>query len=108
MKRTVGIVLLAALVLLAACGAPKAKPTLAVTAEQVGTDLVIKMETGNFEIGKDGHAHLRLDGGPEVMPNTAAYTVPNIKPGKHKVWVELSDPGHVPLKVQQEIEVETK
>lgn len=101
------VILLIATLLVTGC-AEKPKPALKVTAEQKGTNLVIHMETTHFEIGKDGHAHIRLDGGPEVMPYTATYTVPNVKPGKHKVWVELSDPSHVPLGVQQAVQIETK
>lgn len=107
MKRFTGL-MLALLLAVALVGCSKPQPTLKVTVEQVGTGLLIRMETTNFVIGKDGHAHIRLNGGPEVMPSTTSYTIPNVKPGKYKVFVELSKPDHGPIGVQQEVEIEVK
>jgi len=90
------------------CSASKAEPTLSVTLEQSGSDLIIRMETTNFVLGTTGHAHVRLDGGPEAMPNTKTYIVPNVIPGRHWVSVELSDPVHKPLGIKQTVEIDTK
>lgn len=109
MKRWIFLILVAAgIAALALAGCAKPKPTLSVTLEQSGLDLVIHMETANFEIGKTGHAHVRLDGGPEVMPYTKTYTIPKVSPGKHSVWVELSDAKHQSLGISQTAEIEIK
>ncbi len=107
MKRLTAL-LLTLLITVALVGCSKPKPTLKVTAQQEGAGILIRMETTDFVIGKTGHVHIQLDGGPQVMPNTASYTIPKVAPGKHKVFVELSDPNHNPIGVDQEVEVEVK
>lgn len=102
------LLLLLALALLAGCGGKKAEPTLAVTAEQRETSLVIRIQTTHFVMGKDGHAHIRLNGGPEAMIYANTYTVPNLAPGRYEIDVELSDPKHVDLGIRQLIEFEMK
>lgn len=88
--------------------AKRPEPTLSVTIQQSGKDLVIRMQTTNFKIGTDGHVHLRMDDGPVVMPMTEEYTLPNAPPGKHAIWVELSNISHVSLGVEQTVQVEVK
>lgn len=101
------LLLLAAVSLLAGCGANTPEPQLNVTLEQVGQDLLIKMDTGAFKIPEHGHLHVRLDDGPEAMPYSNTYKIAGVTPGKHAVAVELSDVGHKPLgvKVIKEIEI---
>jgi hypothetical protein len=82
------------------------KPTLAVHLVQRDKDLVIQMDTTGFVIGKDGHVHLKLDDGPIAMPTKPTYTIPGVKPGKHTVWVELSDKNHNPIGVQQTADID--
>lgn len=109
MRRFLAALLLVGLAVAAAgCTASKGEPSLTVTLEQSGSDLVVHMETTNFVLGKTGHAHIRLDGGPEVMPNTKTYIIPNVKPGKHSVAVDLSDPSHKLLGIRQLAEIDIK
>lgn len=108
MKRTYLLLLsLLLLVAVAACG-KKEPPTLKVNVEQQGRNMVITAETGNFKLGVHGHMHVRINDGPEAMPNGSRYTVPNREPGLYKVWVELADPNHNPLGVSQTVEFEMK
>lgn len=110
MKRwlLIGFVILVAAVLAVGCGKGKAKPTLALTVSQNGSDLVVKIETTHFQIGKDGHIHLQLDDGPQVMPFTAEYLIPNVSPGHHRIYVELADVAHNSLGVSQSAEIDVK
>jgi len=86
-------------------GCTKPLPTLQVGAEQVGKDLVIKIETTNFTVGRSGHVHLRINGGPEVMLMGNSYTLSNAAPGTYSIFVQLSDPNHRNLDVDKTIEV---
>lgn len=105
-RKALGALLLA-LVLMTGCGA-KPAPTMNVTVQQVGQDLQVKIETTNFVIPKDGHAHLRLNGGPEVMPFGTTYTFPNLAPGKYLLDAELSDERHSYIGVKTQVEFEVK
>lgn len=108
MRRTYAVILsLLLLVVLAACG-PKQPPTLSVTVEQQGQNMVITAETGSFKLGVDGHMHVRINDGAEAMPNGNRYTLRNWPPGKYKIFVELADPNHNLLGVSQTVEFEMK
>jgi hypothetical protein len=102
------LVLAMAIGLVAVGCSSSVKPTLAVRLEQSDKNLVIQLDTTGFVIGKDGHVHLKLDDGPIAMPVKPTYTIPNVKPGKHTVWVELSDKNHNPIGVQQSADIEFK
>lgn len=111
MRRALGVfaVVLALALLMTGCGRPAtAKPTLDFTLQQQGTNLVVQIDTGSFRIPGDGHPHLRLDGGPEVMLYGKTYTIPNVKPGKHAVSIELSNVQHEMLGVKLEKVIEIK
>ncbi|MFZ5816566.1 MAG: hypothetical protein ACOY93_14910 [Bacillota bacterium] len=95
------------LALTAGCGGRPA-PTLQVSAEQRGEDLVIHLRTANFSLGRDGHAHIRLNGGPEAMIYGPAYTVPDLAPGLYIIEVELSNQRHENLGIKQTIQYEVK
>jgi len=88
-----------------AAGCTKPQPTLQVHAEQVDKDLVIKIQTTNFKVGRNGHIHLRINGGPEVMLLSDTYRLTNAAPGVYSIFVELSDPNHRNLDVDQRVEV---
>jgi len=99
--------LLFAILLLAGCGA-KPAPTLSVTAEQKGEGMVIHIATTNFQVGPDGHVHVRLNGGDEAMIYANTYTIPKLEPGRYTVDVELSNAKHENLGVKQSLQVEIK
>jgi len=94
-----------ALTAVLAGGCAKAQPTLQVDAAQVGKDLVIKLETTNFKVGRSGHVHMRINGGPEVMLIGNTYTLANPAPGTYTIFVQLSDPNHRNLDVDKTVEV---
>lgn len=108
MKLVARIAMGALLVLaLLGCGG-KSKPTIEMALSQQSDGLRVDVTTTGFEVGKDGHLHLRLDGGPETMVYKSNYTFPNVEPGKHSVFVELSNVAHKPLGVSQTKEIEIK
>lgn len=107
-RRMLGLTLALTLLLLAGCGSNKPQPTLQVTSEQKGKGLVLRLQTTNFVIGKDGHAHLHLNDGPEVMIYANTYTIPELKPGLYKIEVELSNSQHENTGIKQIIEQEIK
>lgn len=100
--------LLLSVLLLVACGGKKTEPTLAVSAEQKGAGLVIRVKAANFTFGKDGHAHVRLNGGPEAMIYADTYTIPTLTPGLYRIDVELANVKHEPLGVHKSVEYEVK
>lgn len=105
-------VLLAALValVLTGCGGGKkaSDVKVSVTAQQNGADVLVSMQVTGCVIGKECHTHLRLDGGPEVMPYETEYIIPNVSKGKHSISVEMSDQQHVYLGVKQVVEIDVK
>ncbi|MFZ5828294.1 MAG: hypothetical protein ACOY94_28645 [Bacillota bacterium] len=92
---------------LTGCGG-RPEPTLEVSAEQRGSGLVILMKTTNFRLGQDGHAHVRLNGGPEAMIYSNTYTIPKLDPGVYTIEVELSNVKHENLGIKQTIQHEVK
>lgn len=103
------LLLMLALAGLPGCGAARRpEPTLAVSAEQRGSSLVISIRTTNFAVGKDGHAHVRLNGGSEAMIYASTYTVPDVKPGVYQIEVQLSNQKHENLDVKQTFYYEVK
>lgn len=100
-------VLLVALVL-SGCRAQRTVPAFDFTLEQKGESLVVRVETGTFKIGKDGHIHIRMDDGPEAMAYGATYTIPKVQPGKHTITLGLSDPQHNPIGENKTKEIEIK
>lgn len=107
MARNALVALLLGLILMTGC-AGKPAPTLNVTVQQVGKGVQVQIETGSFDIPKDGHAHLRLNGGPEVMPFGTAYTFTALPPGKYVLDAELSDENHTYIGVKRQVEFEVK
>lgn len=107
-RRIVSLALALLLLVTAGCGGRKAEPTLQVTAEQRGSGLVLRLQTTNFVLGKDGHAHVRLNGGPEAMIYGSTYTIPELKPGLYTIEVELQDLQHKYLGVKQTLHYEVK
>lgn len=93
---------------LAACGGKKSEPQLQVSAEQKGSGLVLRLQTTDFAIGKDGHAHVRLNGGDEAMIYAYTYTIPELQPGLYTIEVELSNLKHENLGVKQTLQHEQK
>lgn len=93
--------LLLAALLLSGCGA---KPTLDAKVDVNGRSAEIQMIVANFQMQKDGHGHLYLDGDNDpnhvVMIDKLRYTFRNMKPGHHSVRVELTKPDHNPIGVE--------
>lgn len=106
-RRFLLLALLALTLIAAGCGKRPA-PTLEVSAEQRGSSLVILLKTTNFTLGRDGHAHVRLNGGPEAMIYANSYTIPKIDPGLYTIEVELSNQKHENLGIKQTIQYEVK
>lgn len=106
-RRFLVLVLLLVTVTAIGCG-KRPEPTVHATAEQRGSSLVIRITTTNFVLGKDGHAHVRLNGGPEAMIYANTYTIPEIKPGLYTIEVELSNAKHENLGIKQTMECEVK
>lgn len=102
------VLLVAGALLLGGCKADRPEPTVDFTAEQQGQSLVITVETTNFRIPGDGHWHIRLNDGPEVMAYSKVYTIPNVAPGTYQVFVELSDLKHQNLGVSKTKEIVVK
>ncbi len=99
--------LLTATTTLAGCGAKKPEG-LDVVTRVSGQQVEVTVTTTNkWAIGKDGHAHLYLDGNPApVTIMEARYTYPKLAPGKHSIRVELTGHDHKPLGVEKTVTVE--
>ncbi len=113
MRRWMGGVLVLVLLLALATGcskqsAPKTGVALEVTLAQKGEGIAISVQTTGFQVPKDGHIHISVDGGPQVMAYSNTYTIPKVAPGVHKVEVGLSDMQHNDLGVTQTKEIEVK
>jgi hypothetical protein len=106
-RRAFALILGLLLIALAGCGS-KPKPEMEVSVRQNGESLVVQVKTKNFRVPADGHVHIRLDDGPEIMAWSETYTIPKVSPGQHVVHVELSDLEHRNLGVKQSIPVEVK
>lgn len=99
----------AALALLTACARPQ--PTLQADVELRGRDAVVKIAVTNFEfvprVGGgnklDGHVHLRLDDGPEMMAFGPEFTFKGVHPGAHSVLVQLADRNHRPIGIERRV-----
>lgn len=100
------VFLLTASLLLAACGRPA--PSMDFELEQVGRGLRITVQTTGFLVSRDGHVHIRINDGPEVMAYTNVYTIPNLEPGRYEVWVDLSDRRHKDLGLARTKSIELK
>lgn len=108
-QRLFAVGLLALALVVTGCGGgKKTERTLSVTAEQQGSELKLRFETTNFEVGKDGHIHVRINGGPEAMVFAYTYTVPDLAPGRYEIETELSNAKHVNLGIKRTITVEMK
>src|SRR4051794_14886185 len=101
LRSVLAMVLLAALVLTGCGSGTKTRPTVDFSLEQSGESLIIRVETTNFKVPTDGHAHIRLDNGSEAMAYGQTYTIPKVEKGKHTVSVQLSDVSHNYLGVKQ-------
>lgn len=108
MTRRILILALALLLLLVSGCGKRPDPTVEATAEQRGSGLVIRIKTTNFTLGKDGHAHVRLNGGPEAMIYGPTYTIPELEPGLYTIDVELSNTKHENLGIKTSIQQEVK
>jgi hypothetical protein len=99
---------LAVAVLLSGCGGKRSAPVLDVTAAQEGRNLVVRVSTQNWEVGKDGHVHIYLNDGPEAMIYGHTYTVENVEPGQYKIRVELANLRHENIGVSKIVDFEVK
>ncbi|HLN62801.1 MAG TPA: hypothetical protein VK464_14745 [Symbiobacteriaceae bacterium] len=112
MRRWVGgvLALVVLLAMVAGCGKtePKTGVTLDATVVQKGEGISISVKTTGFQVPKDGHIHISVDGGPQAMAYSNTYTIPKVAPGVHKVEVGLSDMQHNDLGVSQTKEIEVK
>ena len=99
MKRSVLLltILLIVSLTLAACGRPKAPADWDVTVEVDGRSAIVSITVPDFQIGRDYHPHLRLNGGPEVMVYQDPYIFRTLSPGQYELWVEIADPRHNPF-----------
>lgn len=94
------------------------EPSLKVTHQLVGRDLHLQLKVTGFtfsleNMGKEnhegeGHAHLYVDG-KKVMKLFGSTSIwKDMKPGLHKVAIELAHNNHDPYGIKQEFEVEVK
>jgi hypothetical protein len=102
------LALVSLLLLLTGCGKERPKPEIDFTLEQKGEGIAIVVTTTGFTVPKDGHIHIRVDGGPEAMAYSNTYTIPKVSLGKHSVEVGLSDMQHRDLGVTKTKEIEVK
>lgn len=105
-RRALLVLVVVAGLVFSGCGRPK--PEMEFTVQQVGKGLEIRVEMTGFAVPRDGHVHIRIDDGPEVMVYTPVYTIPEIAPGIYKVSVDLSDKQHRDLAVGKSKTVEIK
>ena len=93
-------------------------PTLEVTAEMQGRDLILQLKTEHFrfsraKMGQDnvygeGHAHLYVDGRKVAKIFGHRYVLPDLPPGTHRIKVELAHHDHTPYGVAQTLDVTVK
>lgn len=118
--RTAGALLcVAAIVLFLSGRAWAAGPELAIESPKEGDSMrgglvVVEFAVKNFKIvdfTKDtavseskGHVHIQLDENPYSTIHTASnvFVFAGVKPGKHKIELELVHSHHTPLKTQVE------
>ncbi len=124
MKRTVtcGAVVAMVLYLMSGLG-HAAGPVLTIESPTQGETIrgglvVVKFGVKNFKIvdfTKDtaiseskGHVHIQLDDNPYNTIHTASnvFVFAGVKPGKHKIELELVHSNHTPLKTEVEKTVE--
>lgn len=92
-----GLLGFALALILVGCSKPPA--TMSLASEVSGRNVQITMTLQNFDLKKDGHAHLYLDDDPNpAMINRTTYIFHNLRPGQHVIRVQLTDPNHNPLK----------
>jgi hypothetical protein len=98
--------------------ASQAKYTLDAQLVQDGNKAVITWKTnltisaehyGKEEVPGEGHAHVYVDGERvSALKTTDPYTVENLKPGKHKIKIDLQQNDHKPYGVEKKFDVEVK
>lgn len=87
-----------ALISLFLFGCSKQPPTMQLSTEINGRDVLLRIDLQHFNLPKDGHVHLYLDDIPDpVMIQRTTYTFHNLRPGPHLIRVQLTDPNHNPL-----------
>lgn len=103
------LALLAVLLGAGGCGTPKPEG-LEVVAQANGPTVDVDLRnTGKWTVGKDGHAHLYLNGNPSPITIVEPrYTYPKLPPGTHSIRVELTGHDHKPLGVEKTVTVEVK
>lgn len=90
-------------------------PTLAVTAEVQGRDLILQLKTQHFrfrstKVGQknvygEGHAHLYVDGKKVAKIVGHRYVLPDLPSGHHRIKVELAHHDHTPYGIAQTFDV---
>ena len=91
---------------LAGCARPPAE--LHGRVEVDGQTVAVRYDLRNFRLGRDGHVHISLDGGPEVMAGVDGYTFRQVAPGRHTVSVYVTDARHQPTELKQTVPFEVR
>lgn len=94
-------ILLASVLLLAGCSQNLDNLDFDVDVEVSGDTATVTVKITGIKDNGQVHAHLFLDGGPELMMYADKYTYRNLKPGEHELVVELAGADHLPLPGQR-------
>lgn len=100
------VAVLSACLLLAAGCAKKTPASLEVTHQVEGHNVRLQIKATGPKMWTDTHPHLRVDEGVEVMIYGPVYIVRDLTPGSHQIRVYLADADHVPMGIEETIQVE--
>lgn len=94
-------ILLISLLLLAGCSQNLDNLDFDVDVQVEGDTATVTVTLKGIKDNGQVHAHLFLDGGPELMMYAPTYTYRNLQPGEHELVVELAGADHLPLPGQR-------
>lgn len=87
--------------LVAGCGPDLSNLDFDVDVQVAGDTATVTVKLKGIKDNGQVHAHLFLDGGPELMMYAETYTFRNLQPGEHELVVELAGADHEPLPGQR-------